>query len=74
MTHIAYLSNFATRRNTAILLQIRSTQLAKDSHFAVGKSDCRLSNSAPSALIGAVHQSSALSGVALEQTGVSTPT
>lgn len=74
MTHIAYLNNFATRTHTVILLQILSTQLAKDSHFAVGKLECRLSNSARSTLIGAVYQSSALSGVALEQTRESTLT
>lgn len=76
MTHIAYLSNSAIRKHTAIL-QIFIyffTQLAKDIRFALGNSECRLSNSAPSLLIGAVYQSSALSGVTIEQTGVSIPT
>lgn len=55
---IAY-SNFAN-----IFIFFIFSQLAKDNRFALGNSECRLSNSAPFLLIGAVYQSSALSGVA----------
>lgn len=69
------ISNFGIRKHTAILQIFIHfyffTQLAKANRFALENSECRLSNSAPSLLIGAVYQSSALSGVALEQTGVS---